>query len=214
MKKYIMMAITCCMSALTLAGCGGGGGGSTSPSGVVTTVYLYGNMSTNGTYNNYSTVYRISTVDTSFTVPSGVMVNYSSAPNATSGLCATRALATPGQCILRDGVIVPSGPVSLAVSDFNGSTYNIASRVFSLSAVNTSRLNLRSSTTANSGMGEEIARINFRLEVPGVVPTLPLFPGDPLLTIVSQERELLTHPTSTVDQNVVLTGSQVNFFTP
>lgn len=193
MFKYMLMTILTLISALGIAGCGGGGGGSVGgvgPATIASTkVFVFGNMTSIG---------RISTVKTTINVPGSVLVNYSSAPGATSGLCT-----------LRKGVIVPSGKVLAATSDFNLSTYDISSRVLTVSMWNSGRLLLKGSTTGNSGKGEELAIINFSFATPGVTPT-----GMPLTdtsAIISQELPgvLPGDPPSIT----VLPGSKTNFDT-
>jgi hypothetical protein len=184
MKKYLIAVITCAISALALTGCGGGGG-STPPAApaeatkAVAKVFLFGNVTSSSTI--------VATVQTTMTVPSGVMVNYSSVPGATSGLCRLKA-----------GVIVPSGKVLVPVSDFDSSTFEIASRKLTVNMVNSSRLPLKSSAT---GSGAEIATISFNLASPGVTPTMPL--KDALATI-GMER-LDTHDV------LVAPGGMINF---
>lgn len=190
MNKYLVMTILAVITLSGLAGCGGGGGGG----GGVTTkaatkVLVFGHMTSIG---------RISTVQTTLNVPSSVLVNYSSAPGATAGLC-----------ILRKGVIVPSGNVLAASSDFNLSTYNISSRVLTVYMVNNGRLLLKSSTTGNSNKGEELATINFTFATPGVMPTA--MPLADVSAAISQELPgvLPTDPPSVS----ALPGSRINFET-
>ena len=172
MKRYILTAVTGLFSVLALAGCGGGGGGGSSPATkAVTKVYLFGNIT--------SADKIVATVQTTMNVPSGVMLNYSSVPGATSGLCT-----------LRKGVVVPSGPVQVSPSDFSASTYDIAGRVLTVRMVNNGRLPLKSSSTDNGGKGTEIAMINFSLATPGGTPSM--MPEEDLVPTVSQEA-LLVH---------------------
>lgn len=164
MKKYAIAVIICVFPALTLTltGCGGGGGGGSAPvTKAVAKLYLFGNMSSPASFGNMSSNAKIATVRTTMTVPSGVMLNYSSAPGATSGLC-----------ILRKGVIVPSGKVQVSAADFNLSTFDIASRILTVNMVNNGRVQLKSSTTGN---GVEFAALNLTLAAPGVTPSaIPL----------------------------------------
>lgn len=214
MKRNMIIFIGL-VSMLPLTGCGGGGGGGGGASTLAAKVYLFGNMSTGVKFNNISCIYRISQVTASLTVPNDVTLNYSTARNpstgryVTSGVCVSRSLfPTSGlQCVLRDGVIVPSGPVRLLSGDVTG-TYDIGSSLMTLTMVNNSGLALKSSTTSNSAKGEEIATINFNL-IPGVTP-LAISAQD-ISATVYQERELKTHPQSTVDRQVLLGGSIVNF---
>lgn len=197
MKTHAMTAVIWAFSALTLTGCGGGaggsgtggggggGGGSTPPvaAKAVTKVNLFGAMSSSS---------KIATVQTTMTVPSGIMVNYSSPPGATAGIFP-----------LRSGFAVPSGPVKVAANDISG-TFDTASRNLTISLLNnpSSPLNLQSSTTGN---GAEIATINFTLASPGV--TTPL-PAEDLAVTVGQDRSTL--------QNInvgYLSGCKVNFST-
>ncbi len=182
MKKYVTTTIICIFSALALAGCGGGGGGGGGAAKATTKVYLFGNIT--------SAANIVGTVRTTLNIPSGVLVNYSSAPGATSGLCK-----------LRKGVLVPSGPVMVSTSDFNSSSYDIASRVLTLNLVNSSRVSLKS---GSSGNGKEIATINFSLATAGNIPTS--MPVSDSLAEVGQE-VLSTHDTS------YPTGSKTNFVT-
>lgn len=153
MKKYITTTLICLFSALTLAGCGGGGGGSGPTTKATTKVYLFGNIT--------SAEKIVATVKTSINLPSGVLVNYSSAPGATTGLYK-----------LRKGVIVPSGPVLVSDSDFDSSSYDLASRVLTINLINFSRVSLKSGST---GDGKEFATINFSLATAGTLPTsMPL----------------------------------------
>ncbi|KAB0672412.1 hypothetical protein F6V30_07575 [Oryzomonas sagensis] len=183
MKKYVTTTMISVFFALTLAGCGGGGGGGGSVTKATTKAYLFGNMTSTST---------VVTIQTTMNVPSGVLVNYSSTPGATTGLCP-----------LRKGVIVPSGPVLASSSDFNLSSYDIGSRVLTISMVNNGRVPLKSSTTANTGTGVEFATINFTLATAGAVPaSMPLV--DPAPT-VGQE---LPGPILSL-----LPGSKINFAT-
>lgn len=174
----------CFFSALTLAGCGGGGGGGGggSVSKATTKVYLFGNIT--------SASNVVATVKTTLNIPSGVLINYSSAPGATSGLC-----------ILRKGAIVPSGPVLVSASDFSGSTYDLTSRILTLNLANFSRVALKSGA---SGNGKEIATINFTLATPGSTPSA--MPLQDSLAEIGQE-VLSTHDTSYPP------GSVTNFVT-
>ena len=115
-------------------------------------MFLFGNMTSSNAI--------VASVHTTITVPSGVMVNYSSTPGATSGLCK-----------LRSGVIVSSGTVLLPASDFDFSTYDVASRTLTINMLNSSRLPLKGSQT---GSGAEIAKINFDLVSPGTSPAISL----------------------------------------
>lgn len=184
MKKYVMTTIICVFSALALAGCGGGGGGGGGGpvTKATTKIYLFGNITSAGNI--------VGTVKTTLNVPSGVLINYSSTPGATTGLC-----------ILRKGVIVPSGPVQVSASDFSGSSYDLTSRVLTLQLVNFSRAALKS---GSSGNGKEIATINFSLATPGVLPSS--MPVKDSLAEVGQE-VLSTHATS------YPLGSETNFET-
>ncbi|HEY3307023.1 MAG TPA: hypothetical protein VGJ93_01085 [Desulfuromonadaceae bacterium] len=167
MKKKILAVTLTVFSALTISGCGGGGGGggAIAPATVtkaVTKVYVYGNMSSPASFGNLSSNARIATVQSKMSLPAEVMVNYSSAPGATAGLC-----------FLRKGVIVPSGNTLLSASDFSFSTFDIASRVLTLNMINSGRQRLKTNTNGN---GVEFATVNFTLTTPGVPSGLiPLF---------------------------------------
>ena len=105
MRKYVTTTMICVFSALALVGCGGGGG--SSPATKATTkVYLFGNITSAGKI--------VATVDTTLNIPGGVLVNYSSPPGASSGTFP-----------IRNGVVVPSGPVKILASGVSG-TYTIA----------------------------------------------------------------------------------------
>jgi len=190
-------------AVLTLAGCGGGGGGggAASVTKAATKAYLFGNMSSPASFGNLSSNARIASIQTSITIPTTeAMVNYSSTPGATSGLCAMRANAGAGQCILRDNVIVPSGKVLVSASDFIASTYDIASKTLTVRMTNFGRVPLKSSTT---GSGTEFATINLTLVKAGVTPaTMPLV--DLVPTIGEELPDLST---------AFLVGRKVNFVT-
>lgn len=166
MNKQLMALIICSFSVLTVCGCGGGGGGAAAPPAAtkaVTTVSLFGAMSSSS---------KIATVQTTMTVPSGIMVNYSSAPGVNSGTFP-----------LRSGAVVPSGPVQLASADISG-TFNTVSKKLTINLFNnpSRSLDLQSSTAGN---GAEVATLNFTLASPGVTTSLPA--EDPT-AIVSQDR--------------------------
>lgn len=186
MKKYVATTVIFVFSALALVGCGGGGGGGGGAplpvSKATTKAYLFGNITAAGKV--------VATVKTTMNIPGGVMVNYSSAPGATTGLC-----------ILRKGVIVPSGEAKLSASDFAGSSYDLTSRVLTLNLINNSRTAFNS---GSSGNGKEFATINFTLATPGSPPSS--MPSKDGLAEVGQEI-LLTHDTS------YPVGSATNFAT-
>ena len=183
MKKYVIAAIIGAFSALTLSGCGGGGGGGGTPptaTKAISTVYLFNAISSN----------RIATVQTTITVPSGVMVNYSSPPGAISGIFP-----------LRSGFVVPSGPVRISATDISGN-YDTSSGTLLISMVNIERADLRS---GKIGSGTEIAQINFKLVTPGVLPVLPT-PWQ--YTLVVGQESSPTDPRPTV-----MSGCNLNFAT-
>ena len=183
MYKNMFIAILATVSAIVVAGCGGGGGGSAAPiSKAATKVYLFGNIT--------SSANIVATVKTTINVPTSVLVNYSSAPGAVTGLCK-----------LRKGVLAPSGTVQVSASDLDLSSYDLASRVLTINLVNSSKLSLKSSA---SGKGAEIATINFTLATSGVAPTL--MPSTDTLAEVGQET-LATFATS------YPAGSKTNFDT-
>jgi hypothetical protein len=170
MKKYIVKTVMI-STFVVLAFTGCGGGSKSAPvNKSVAKVYLFGNMSSPASFGNMSSSGRIVTVRTSIAIPTAeVMVNYSSAPGATSGLCVTRANALPGDsCILRDGVISPSGSVLLPASAFDGSTYNIGSKTLTISMRNNGMQPLK---ITSSGNGTEFATIILTLVNAGVIPT-------------------------------------------
>jgi hypothetical protein len=183
MRKYITKTMICVFSAFALAGCGGGGGGgSSAASKAISKVYLFGNITSSSNI--------VATAKTTMIIPTSVLVNYSSAPGATTGLCK-----------LRKGVLSPSGTVQVSASDFDSSSYDIASRVLTINMVNNGRVALKSSA---SGKGAEIATINFTLATPGITPTtMPIMDN---LAEVGQET-LATHATS------YPAGSKTNFDT-
>lgn len=181
MKKQVLAAIIWTFSTLALTGCGGGGSAPPAAVKATTKVFLFGAMSSNS---------RIATVQTTMTVPSGVMVNYSSPPGAVSGTFP-----------LRGGFAVPSGPVKVSATDISG-TFDTASRQLTVSLINRGRLDLASNTTGN---GAEIAALNFTLAAPDTKPGMPA--QDPLAS-VGQERA--TQPAPSVDY---LTGCKINFVT-
>lgn len=186
MKLNIRAAIMGAFGVLTLAGCGGGGGGggvSVVATKAITKVHLFGNMTSTS---------KIASVQTTMTVPNGVMVNYTSTPGATSGTFP-----------LRKGFVVPSGPVQVSLADISGS-YDIASRVLTVSLMNppgSNQVALKSSATGN---GAEIATINFILASPGAIPSS--MPVQDLSATVGQE--LPGSPNSSI-----LPGSKINFVT-
>ena len=179
MYKYMIMAIISLVSAFGLAGCGGGGGGGGgSASRATTKVLLFGNISTAAKI--------VATVQTSITIPNGVLVNYSSAPGATTGLCN-----------LRKGVITPSGTLLVNSADLSG-TYDIAKRILTVNLVNNGSLALKSNATGN---GFEVATLNFTLTA-----TPPAMPVQDSLALIGQEI-LSTHDLS------YPSGNKVNFVT-
>lgn len=157
MKKYLIMTVLTVIAVSGLTGCGGGVGDSTITK-ATTKIYLFGNIT--------SANKVVASVKTTMNVPIGILVNYSSAPGATSGLCK-----------LRKGTVVPSGPVKetgINSGDTYG-TFDIASRTLNVNLFNGSLADVKSSTTANSAKGTEIATINFTLAIPGVTPpAMPL----------------------------------------
>jgi hypothetical protein len=185
MKKYAMAAFI--YSTLILAGCGGGENNSvaTPATKAVTAVYLFGNMSSTS---------KITSVQTSLTVPSGLLVNYSSP--APAGYPAN---TYP----LKSGFAVPSGPVRVAEADITG-TFNTTTRNLSIYLLNQGGIALKSGSTGN---GTEIARINYQLAAAGVIPTLPS-PWEDSAVIVGQELATLPTPSATF-----LPGCKLNFLT-
>jgi hypothetical protein len=167
MNRLILSALICTLALLPLSGCGGGGGGGGGPiTKAVTKVYLFGNMTStvqNVYFGNISSSVRVTSVDSSLNVPSGVQVNYSSAVGATTG-----------NCILRKGVFISSGPIipNLTESNFSNSRFDIdpLSRKLSIKIFNAGFVKLKASETKNAGKGEEIATIIFNLATPGVKP--------------------------------------------
>lgn len=160
MKSFNKMVLIGALSALVLSGCGSGGGGTAvAPvTRALTTVYLFGNMSTNAT---------VTSLQTSMTLPAGVMVNYTSPAGASAGTWP-----------LRSSVITPSGPNK--VSMVSGS-FDMASRKLEISLVNGGFLNLSSSTVKNGAKGTELATLNFTLATPGVTPAMPTQDASPVV---------------------------------
>jgi len=164
MKKYICATMIGVYSALALAGCGGGGGGGGggAVTKAITKVYLFGNITSSGKV--------VATVQTTLNLPAGVLVNYSSAPGIKTGTFP-----------LRKGVVVSSGPIKILDSGISG-TYKIVDgieggtlQLLMLNLPGTSQVALKSSTSANSGSGVEIATVVFTLVTPGSLPTsMPL----------------------------------------
>jgi len=168
-----------------MAGCGGGGGGGGVAAPVTRAaaqVLLFGSMSSSS---------KVAAVQTSFVVPSGVLVNYSSP--APAGYPAN---TYP----LKSGSVVPAGPVQVAASDLTGS-YDTATGTLSISLLNSGRVALKSTT---SGLGQEIAQVNFKLVTPGVLPSLPTPWQDAQVTVW---QELATTPVVSV---VTLPGFKLN----
>ncbi|MBT0666116.1 hypothetical protein KI809_17525 [Geobacter pelophilus] len=189
MKNYILLVIFSSVFALTLAGCGGGGGGGGTTTQAVTTLYLFGQMSS---VSNS----KIANAMTTINVPDGVLVNYSSP--APIGL-------PPNTYEMRTGFASPSGTVLLSPSDITGS-YNTVNRKLTVTIVNSAFLPLRSYTSARGAAtvkGAEVAKVYFRLDPPGGTPILPI--QDPIATIY-QYRD--ADPVMRL-----LMGSRVNFDT-
>jgi hypothetical protein len=161
MKKFPSMIMIGALSALALGGCGGGGGGGGAtlvlPTKAVTTVYLFGNMSSNST---------VASVQTSMTLPSGVLVNYTSPPGQ------------PGVWPLKSGVVQASGPTK--VSLVSGS-FDTVSRKLEISLVNGAFANISASTTTNGGKGTEMATVNFTLKTPGTTVAMPTHDPSPVV---------------------------------
>ncbi len=183
MKSNLMTIILGAFSVLALVACGGGGGGGGGPvTKANTKVFLFGNIT--------SATNIVATTKTTLNIPSGVLVNYSSAPGAVSGLTK-----------LRDGVIVPSGTIKVNAADFSGSTYDIASRVLTINMYNSGRVALKSSAT---GKGSEFATVILSLTTAGVTPTA--MPVADSLAQIGQENTT-THDITTP------AGNSVNFDT-
>lgn len=161
MKRLISIALAGLLPALLLSACGSGGGGSTTAlpaTRAVSTMFLFGNMSSGST---------ITSVQSTITLPSTILVNYSSPPGTTSG-----------NWPLRSGAVVASGPTRFSVA---GGSFDIASRKLEITLVNGGFLNLSSSTTKNGGRGTEIATVNFTLASPGVTTALPAQDASPVV---------------------------------
>ena len=187
MKRLIL--ITMALSALSgiLAGCGGGGSGAPAPNTrAVTTVYLFGNMTSTS---------KVATLHSELTVPAGVMVNYSSPPGATTGKYA-----------VRNGSIVPSGPVKVSPNDITAE-FSVADRKLFIDFVNSPdfttqvRKSIRSGKTGN---GVEIATIYFQLAAADVMPVLPS-PWEDVAVVVGEETSSLSI--------IYATGLKLNFLT-
>jgi hypothetical protein len=185
MKRFILITILSALSAL-LTGCGGGGGGTPAPNTrAVTTVYLFGHMTSTS---------KVATLHSELTVPEGIMVNYSSPPGGT------------GKYALRNGSVVPSGPVKVAQSDITAE-FSVSDRKLTIDFVNSPdfttqvRKNIRSGT---AGSGIEIATINFKLAAADVLPVLPS-PWQDLTVTVGEETGSLSI--------IYATGLKLNFST-
>ena len=161
MKKYTLSALVSLFSALFLAGCGGGGGGGPTTQ-AVTTVYLFGQMSS-------ASNSQIASLSTSiFIDPSSVLANYSAPVGATSGSYQVRPV----------GFAVSSKIVKL--SDSSRADYDVAKNELTISLIGDlspgNTLPFRAYTSARGGAtvkGAEVAKIFFRLKTPGTTPTLP-----------------------------------------
>lgn len=188
MKRFILISMT--LSALSgiLVGCGGGGGGTAPNTQAVTTVYLFGHMTSTS---------KVATLHSELTVPEGVMVNYSSPPGATTGKYAVRS-----------GSVVPSGPVKVSQNDITAE-FSVSDRKLTIDFVNSPdfntqiRKNVRSGTV---GSGIEVATIYFKLAAPDALPTLPS-PWQDLAVIVGEE-------TNSGSLSIIYaTGLKLNFVT-
>lgn len=205
MKNYFATAVMIsAFAVLTLAGCGGGGGGggASSVTKATTKAYLFGNMSSPASFGNLSSNGKIATIQTSIALPPEVMLNYSTTPGATSGFCVPRSLAAPGQCILRDGIVVPSGKVLVSASDFSP-TYEfnaLGKRKLTILMVNNSNAPLKTNSIGN---GAEFATINLTLVKAGV--TAATMPLADLTPTIGEELPDLTP--------AFLLGRKVNFTT-
>lgn len=153
-----------------------------------TTVYLFGAMSSSS---------KVASIETDFTVPDGIMVNYSSPPGVTNG-----------KFPLRSGSIVPSGPVKFSQNDITSAEYNTSDRKLSIKILNTPDLsnagitkNIRSSTTDN---GVEVATIYFKLATADVIPVLPT-PWQDTNAIIGEDSSSLGI--------IYATGLKLNFLT-
>lgn len=186
MKRLIL--ITMALSALSgiLAGCGGGGSGAPAPNTrAVTTVYLFGNMTSTS---------KVATLHSELTVPAGVMVNYSSPPGGT------------GKYPLRSGTVVPSGPVKVSQNDITAE-FSVSDRKLFIDFVNSPdfttqvRKNIRSGKTGN---GVEVATIFFQLATADVLPVLPS-PWEDVTVVVGEETSSLSI--------IYATGLKLNFLT-
>lgn len=187
MKRFIFITTAFSALCIILAGCGGGGGGAPAPkTQAVTTVYLFGNMSSTS---------KVATLHSELIVPVGVMVNYSSPPGATSGTYS-----------LRSGSIVPSGPVKVSQSDITAE-FNVSNRKLTIDYINTPdfstllRKNVKSGSTGN---GIEVATIYFKLVAADVLPVLPS-PWEDLTVVVGEETSSLSI--------IYSTGLKLNFLT-
>lgn len=187
MKRFILLTMTLSALCGMLAGCGGGGGGAPAPNTrAVTTVYLFGHMTSTS---------KVATLHSELTVPDGVLVNYSSPPGVTTGKYA-----------VRNGSVVPSGPVKFSQSDITAE-FSVADRKLTIDFVNSPdfttqlRKNIRSGTANN---GVEVATINFKLATADVLPVLPS-PWQDLSVVVGEETGSLSI--------IYATGLKLNFST-
>lgn len=166
MKRYAIALAFVAGLTLPLSGCGGGGGGGGGGPATKATAKV-------SVFGAISSSCRIASIGTTLTVPSGILVNYSSP--APAGY-------PPHTYPVRGSALVPSGPVQVDRSEITG-TFNTSTNLLTVSLVNGSRLLLRGSTI---GDGTEVAQVIFGLATPGVLPTLPDPWQDPLVTVYQE----------------------------
>lgn len=186
MKKTFLNTAVLALVSLLLTGCGGGGGGGTAPktSGSIA-LYLFGTM---------SSASKVASIKSQFTVPAGIMINYSSPPGATTGVHK-----------LRSGSIVPSGLSMFSKDDFT-STYNLDNKLLTIGVVNNQMKDIKSNIT---GKGTEIATLSFKLTSPDALPIVPT-PWQDSAVEVYQETIVPGLPMPETD---IKTGLILNFVT-
>lgn len=181
MKNIFSTILVIASFPLFVAGCGGGGGGTTPKTQGSATAYLFGSM---------SSASKVMSITSKFTVPDGVMVNYSSAPGVTTGIHP-----------LRSGSVIPSGLSMFSKADISTS-YNTYNRQLTIGILNNQMKDIKSNMTGN---GAEIATLSFKLTTPDVLPTLPT----PWVEVY--QRTSFTEPLP--PETVVKTGIMLNFMT-
>lgn len=180
MKKFFLNTVMLVSFSTFLAGCGGGGGAPAPKTQGSVAIYLFGTMSSSS---------KVASIESKFTVPSGIMVNYSSPPGVNTGIHP-----------LHSGSIVPSGLSVFSKDDFS-TAYDIDNQMLTVGVVNKQMINIQSNVIGN---GLEIATLSFKLTTPDVFPVLPTPWQDPAAVVFQN--------TLSVD-TVVKTGLTLKFIT-